>query len=175
MLAASAVLCGCGGGESNGRGAEPAPNTLLPDGPTREFIVSGGDNTIQLYGREASKAEREAASAVVEAWDRARATEDWQEDCRYLSRSYTDTVVTDAERVSKGKATSCVQALAFFGPVASGDMGRTTTGPIDSLRLAQGIGYAQYHGRDGIDWIVPLKKEDGAWKVEVTTPVDRLG
>jgi len=35
------------------------------------------------------------------------------------------------------------------------------TGPIDSLRIGEGRGHAQYHGRGGRDWIVPVISEDG--------------
>ena len=168
------ALLGCGGGGSEqGSGSSGEAETSLVDGPSAEFVIPGGDNTIQYFGREGSKAEREEASDVVEAWDSARAAKDWSADCRYLSRSYRDVVVADAEATSKGEATGCVQALEFFGALASGTAGPTTTGPIDSLRVSGGIGYAQYHGRHGVDWIVPLKKEDGEWRVEVTAPVSR--
>lgn len=169
MLAvmAAASMAGCGAGNSAAEGPGPSAR------PTQEFIIPGGDNTIQYFGREGSEAERAEASDVVQAWDRTRAGRDWQGDCRYLSRSYTQTVVLDARHTSKGKATNCVQALAFFGSVASGSSEPTTTGPIDSLRVSHGTGYAQYHGRNGVDWIVPLEKEHDRWKVAVTAPVDR--
>jgi hypothetical protein len=173
-LASAALLAGCGASDSSDAPGEAAgQGTPNQSKPTSEFIIPGGDNTIQLFGREGTEAEREEASEVVVAWDRARATRDWRTDCHHLSRSYTRTVVLDAKATSKGKATNCVQALEFFGAVASGSTKVTTTGPIDSLRVAQGVGYAQYHGRNGIDWIVPLKRQDGEWKVEVTAPVDR--
>jgi len=175
-VAIAVLVVGCGGGGDGNStdSGQTDPRALpLPPGPSREFVIPGGDNTIQYFGREGSETEREEASTVVESWDRARAARKWEVDCRYLSRPYTDIIVTDAEGVSNGKATTCVQALAFFGSVASGGSDATTTGPIDSLRLTRGTGYAQYHGRNGIDWIVPLKKEDGEWKVEVTAPVDR--
>lgn len=164
------LVVGCGGSGSAGNGGDSENGVPRP---TSEFVIPGGDNTIQYFGREGSAKEREEASQVVIAWDRARAAEKWKKDCSYLSRPYIDLVVTDAEGTSKGKATNCVEALEFFGPLASGEFGQTTTGPIDSLRISQKTGYAQYHGRKGIDWIVPLEKEDGKWKVAVTAPVDR--
>lgn len=170
----SALVGGCGGDSSSGTTTDGLGASRRAE-PTREFIIPGGDNTIQYFGREGSNVEREEASAVVETWDRARAAGDWQEDCRYLSRPYIDLLVRDAETVSKGKATTCTQALAFFGSMASGDFAKTTTGPIDSLRLSQGTAYAQYHGRRGVDWFVPLKKEDGDWVVTAAAPIHRQG
>lgn len=167
-------MIGCAGGSSTA--ADSASNGQEPvrvSGPTREFIIPGGDNTIQYFGREGTPSEREEASMVVISWDKARAERNWTADCRHLSHAYIDTVVTDAKATSKGKATNCVQALAFFGSIASGGSTPTTTGPIDSLRVSEGTGYAQYHGRKGVDWIVPLKKEEGEWRVAVTAPVNR--
>jgi len=136
-------------------------------------VIPGGDNTVQYFGHEAPKAKREQVSAVVQAWDRARAAEDWRSDCSFMTRAYIDNMVTDAERTSKGKANSCVEALVFFGVVASGEEDRTTTGLIDSLRLSGPKGYAQYHGRNGEDWVVPVEQEGGVWKVGVSAPIKR--
>lgn len=167
------VTGGCGGSDASAVNNAASQQEPHVSGPTRQFIIPGGDNTIQYFGREGSRAEREEASRVVVAWDKARAARDWPADCRLLSRSYIDTVVTDAKATSKGKATNCAQALAFFGAIASGASKVTTTGPIDSLRVSQGTAYAQYHGRKGVDWIVPLEKEGGDWRVSVTAPVNR--
>jgi hypothetical protein len=169
---------GCGGGDSTtGSEAEGEASRPYPwvKGPSREFLVPNGDNIVQTYGREATKAEREQASRTIEAWMKARAAKDWKEDCRYMSASYRRTLVQeDAFHVSNGKVTNCPEALAYFGPEASGDGKNTLSGPIDSLRIEAGFGYAQYHGRDGRDWIVPMDKEEGKWKVSTATPIDRM-
>lgn len=169
-VALSVCSAGCGGG---GTAADTHPQASAE--PTREFVIPGGDNTVQYFGHEAVRAQREQVSTVVEAWDRARAAEKWKLDCSYLTRAYIDNMVTDAESVSKGKATSCVEALAFFGVVASGTEDMTTTGPIDSLRVSGRKGYVQYHGRNGQDWIVPVEEEGGMWKVGVSAPIERQG
>jgi hypothetical protein len=129
-----------------------------------------------MFGREASDVERAQASRVIEAWMRARAVKDWAEDCRYFSRRYIRAlVVEDAMKVSKGKVQTCPQALAYFGPQASGDYKNTLSGPIDSLRVQKGQGYALYHGRDGHDWMIPMGKEDGKWWVAIAAPIKGEG
>lgn len=172
-IALSVVLAATGAGCAGGGSADRVLSGQPPPGPTHEFVIPGGDNTVQYFGREGSVAEREEASAVVAAWMRARAAKDWRKDCRFISQAYKDNLVTDAERVSKGKARNCHQALAFFGPLASGNSINTMTGPIDSLRVGADISFAQYHGRRGIDWIVPLEKEGSRWKVAVSAPINR--
>lgn len=173
------LIAGCGSGsdptvEAKGKG-ETVDRSTFPPGPTREFIIPGGDNAVQEFGREATPAERRQASAVIHAWMRARAAQDWQKDCSYFSRRYTKLLVDDANGVTDGKVKTCPQALAYFGHEASGDYVNTLTGPIDSLRAGKRHGYAQYHGRGGKDWIVPMDVEGGKWLVANATPIPRNG
>ena len=174
LVSLSVILGGCGGGSSSGE-TETKPARLYPrvHGPSREFLLADGDNAVQFFGKEATPEEREAASGVIHAWMRARVAEDWKADCRYLSVSYTKTLVEDANSASGGKATNCVQTLAFFGDEASGTSGNTLTGPIDSLRVRGNRAFAQWHGPSQIDWVLPMRIEDGVWKVESASPVER--
>jgi hypothetical protein len=177
---------GCGGDSSTG--ADVAETTAEEreypwvTGPSREFLVPGGDNLVQTFGEEASATEREEASKVIHAWMKARVAEDWVTDCRHLSRRYKEALVReDAFRVSKGEVKTCPQALEYFGDAASGTSGETLTGPIDSLRVrtpdeveTQWEAFAQWHGPGGRDWVIPLEREEGTWKVANASPFDRL-
>lgn len=174
------VLGGCGGGSSSSTEAAETESRPFPwlKGPTREFLVPKGDNIVQTFGREGTRAEREQASETIEAWMRARAVQDWKKDCSYFSEGYRRELTQDAHGVTQGRVKNCPQALAYFKHEASGDYVNNLDGPIDSLRV--GIfknqlnqGYAQYHGNDGKDWIVPVGREDGRWKVTIASPIDR--
>jgi hypothetical protein len=177
LLVCAILAAGCGGDEATGeQEPEAKQEPLYPwlEGPTREFLIRGGDNAVQIFGREATKAEREQASSVIQAWMKARAAQDWAKDCSYFSRAYIHTLVaTDAVSVSKGKVKNCPQALAFFGHLASGNYKNNLAGPIDSLRVSEGLGYAQYHGNDGHDWVISMNKEDGKWWVAIASPLGR--
>ena len=169
-------VVGCGsGGESGTADESTKPERIYPNvtGPTREFLVPEGDNAIQFFGREAPPAEREAASKMIHAWMHARAKADWAKDCSYFHRTYSEELTKDAHGVSDGKVKTCPQALDYFGPQASGNRRFNMTGPIVSLRMREGRGYAQYHGDDGHDWIVPVMKEKGQWKVTIAAPIER--
>jgi hypothetical protein len=179
LLGAVVVLAACGGGSADSETSAKKP-VLYPwvKGPSREFLIPGGDNAVQTFGREATKAEREQASRVIAAWMRARAAKDWVRDCSYLARDFVRKLVKeDAEQVSDGKVTSCPEALAFFGPSASGDFRgkytNTMSGPIDSLRVENRQGFAQYHGNDDRDWVVTMAKENGEWRVAIAAPIER--
>lgn len=176
-LALLAAGCGSDGGQAGqAAGTEVAVDwSSYPPGPTREFIVPYGDNAVQEYGREATAAEREQASRTIAAWMRARAAQDWKRDCSYFSRGYRHSLVaTDAVNASGGKVKNCAQALAYFGHQASGSYKNNFDGLIASLRVGKDHGYAQYHGDDGHDWIVPVEWEGGKWWVANATPIDRM-
>jgi hypothetical protein len=168
------TVFGCGSGNSD-TVETSSSDVYYPKGPTREFFVVGGDNAVQLFGHEATGGERAQGSKVIERWMRARAAKDHATECVYLARSFVSEFVVEATKVSKGKATTCPQALAFFGTSAGGvnHFDDTTTGPIDSLRIEGGQGYGQYHGNDGHDYIVPMAREGGEWKVSTASPFDR--
>jgi hypothetical protein len=170
-----AAVAGCGSGKSPSED-NGDPLAGYPKGPTREFIVPGGDNSVPLAGHEGTRAEREQASAVVARWMQARAAKDFVEECRLFSRGYLRSlVVEDAEQVSEGKVKTCPQALAYFGSSASGDFRNTLSGPIDSLRVTGSRAYAQYHGTDGIDYQLPLEKQGGRWLVAMAAPINQEG
>lgn len=185
LLAMAVGAIGCGEDASTGAGSEETAGEerLFPHvkGAAREFLVPGGDNLVQTFGVEASATEREEASKVIHAWMKARVAEDWVTDCRHLSRDYKKALVwDDAYLVSEGKVKTCPQALEYFGDAASGTSGNTLTGPIDSLRVkspdeteTEWEAFAQWHGPKR-DWVLPLEREKGAWKVAIASPLDRL-
>jgi hypothetical protein len=170
------AMSGCGGNSSSSTEAAQTEPRLFPwlKGPTRQFLILNGDNAFQTFGREATKAEREQASRVIEAWMKARAAQDWEKDCSYFSRAYLHNLVaTDAREVTNGRVKTCPQALAYFGHKASGSYKNNLTGSISSLRAGEGHGYAQYHGNDGHDWVIPVNRENGKWWVAIASPIGR--
>ena len=185
LIIALAVATGCGSGDSStvADTGKPRPFPWLK-GPSREFLVPEGDNVVQTFGEEATPEERERASRVIALWMKARAVQDWPRDCSYFSRAYKHSfVVTDARVVSEGKVRTCAEALDFFGHQASGkNYKNNLTGSIDSLRVGDGdgvegqayLGFAQYHGNDGRDWIIPLEREGSEWKIAKAAPIDRM-
>jgi hypothetical protein len=173
VLVAAMAAAGCGG-DSSGDTASSTEKVVYPEGPSREFYVAGGDNLIQFYGREASAAEREKASRVIEDWMRARAASDWAKVCRYSDAATIDYAHRTASEITKRKVTDCPKAMTVVFARTERSPANTMTGPIDSLRVGEGRGYAQYHGRAGHDWIVPVTNEEGEWKAATFDPVDRL-
>jgi hypothetical protein len=171
------AIVGCGGDSSTDAGSDStlAEQRIYPNvtGPTREFLVDGGDNIVQLAGTEGTEAERREVARLIALWMRARAAEAWKADCKYLARSFRRTLVVDAHGVSNGEADNCPEALEYFGEAASGDGVNNFSGTVPSLRVQGDTAWAQYHGRDGKDWIVPVARESGEWMIAIASPLDR--
>jgi hypothetical protein len=173
----TALVGGCGGGGDSTTGSSDEASRPYPwiKGPTREFLVAKGDNIVQTYGREATKAEREEVSRMVEAWMKARAAGQRAVECRYLDPKNIESTVEAASFQEQRKVTSCEEGLAVLAKNGyRGKLANNMTGPIDSLRVGEGRGYVQYHGNDGRDWIVPVRKVGEGWKVSTLDPIDRM-
>jgi hypothetical protein len=184
LTALALASCGAGDAATIASSKEKTPDwSKYPPGPTRQFIIPGADNAVQTFGHEGTVAEWQAASRLINFWLRARAAKNWAEDCSYFSRDYAEHLTEEARGVTKGRVKTCPQALAFFKGKASGNFVDTLDAEIDSLRVGRGQGidetqhrlaFAQYHGNDGKDWIVPLEWENGEWKVSKAAPINRL-
>ncbi|MGN6587352.1 MAG: triose-phosphate isomerase [Solirubrobacterales bacterium] len=170
------VFASCGGGSTTSASKEKTVDwSEYPPGPTRQFIVPGGDNIVQTFGREATPAEREKVSKSVQAWLHARAARNWAKDCRYLVGSSVKSAESAASYMAQHKVSGCAAALGVMA-VKGQKVSRkyNMAGGVVSLRLGEGHGYAQYHGNDGKDWIVPVTREAGEWKIAAFDPLDRM-
>jgi hypothetical protein len=170
---------GCGsdgtspGTEASGTSSEAG--SPQAQGPTSEFIVPGGDNVVQLFGREATPAERREVSAMIAAWMRARAARDWKQACRYVHEAVIRSTLRSASHILQRKVSGCAKAMATVASEAGeASLVNTMVNPVASLRIGEGHGYAQYHGHAGRDWIVPVRREDAGWKISGLAPIDRL-
>lgn len=162
VLIAAIAMAGCGGSSSDAGETEAS----------KTFLSAKGKNKIVKFGEEADADEREAASEVLEENLKAREAGKWAKQCASLTVSQQK----EAEETVNyfGNNNSCVRSLLGQAtPVSASAAKRanTMTGPIDALRVKGDRGYALYHGAKGKDYAIPMKKEDGEWKVDaiVTT------
>jgi hypothetical protein len=168
--------CGSGGGSTTATSKEKTVDwSQYPPGPTRQFIVPGGDNAVQTFGREGTAAERKQVTKTIQAWLRARAAKNWAKDCSYLATSSIKYAESSASYMAQHKVSGCAAALgvmAVKGQKVS--LAYNMAGGVVSLRLGEGHGYAQYHGNDGRDWVIPVTRESGVWKITTFDPLDRM-
>jgi hypothetical protein len=137
--------------------------------PSAEFRGKGPNSEIPTAGKEASVAEREAASKVLEENLEARAARDWEAQCATLTKP----LIKGIEKSSSvlGAGSGCAKALeAQAAPASPSSLANTMTGPIDAFRVVGGTrGFALYHGVNGKDYVMPMLMEGGEWKVTSLT------
>ncbi len=175
LLVALAVgPSGCGGGDST-REAETTRDPLAgyPKGPTRQFIEPGADNAVQEFGREATAAEREYVSKLVKAWLRARVRAEWARACSYLHEKNTEDAIEMGSMLTGEPITSCAKGLSALARNPETPR-NNIKGGVASLRIEAGQGYAQYHGKEGRDWILAVRREGRRWKIAHFYPIERF-
>jgi hypothetical protein len=167
LLAAAlsaALVAGCGSGGSSS--AADTGSSSSAGGSSAEFVQPGGENKVAKFGKEASDSEREAASAVLEESMRARAAGDWNTQCALLASDIVRSVKESspppvAEKGCPKQLEAQAQPLNQTKTVRA----NTMTGPIAVLRVEGDSGFALYHGTKGQDYSMPMRKDDGEWKV----------
>ena len=149
---------------------------LSPDEGSHDFITPGGDNSIQTYGEEAGSSELEEAGAALAAYLDNRADGDWDAMCVDLSKATVQPLEQLAARAPQFKGKGCASILeALTGEAPPATRVSTLTGPVASLRVEGDRGFALYHGPEGVDYFMPMVKEDGKWKVAAIAPSEFPG
>ncbi len=135
--------------------------------PSRAFLTKKGENKIAKFGEEASAEEREAASLVLKENLDARESGDWATQCATLTPGAVKTVNEGAVAQDIGGGGCAKELQARAQPLQRTRTLRVNrmTGPIDALRFQGSSAYALYHGVSGVDYMMPMEKVDGEWKV----------
>lgn len=193
VLVAGVIACllfvtGCGGGSdgtSSGESsassttASPTTTTSADNGskssadknaePSAEFVGKGENGKLAKAGKEASVADREAASKVLEESFEAREAKAWAAQCGTLTAKAVKTV--EEEAAKEGKAKGCASSLESIGKTAPQSiLENPMTEPIAALRINGGEAFAFFHGTGGKDYVIPMEKENGEWKVSGLAP-----
>jgi hypothetical protein len=154
---------GAGAGESH----QPAAS----DEGSASFRTPGGDNSIQEYGKEADSGEVDEATAALSAYLEARAGDDWKAMCASLAKATVAPMEQLASHTPRLKGKGCAAVLeTLMGSMPSSAQKNTLTAGIASLRVEGDRGFALYHGAGGVDYFMPMAKEDGEWKVGAIAP-----
>jgi hypothetical protein len=180
-------MTACGGGDSTGststataaatpgqagtQSGEDRPSSSPSAEASASFRTPGGDNSIQNYGEEADAADVRAASATLTAYLRARAKDDWAAECSYLAKVTVAPLEQLASSSPKLKGKDCAAILAALSSGTPASLRQNTlNGEIASLRVEGEHAFALYHGAKGVDYFVPMVREDGEWKLGALAP-----
>lgn len=152
---------------STGFSAEEVETPLkVSGGGSEQFRTKGGDNSIQEFGDESDESELEEAAETVHSFFVARATGDWKATCGYLSKSMSEQLEQLAASSTELKDKGCASFLqAFTGKLSAKEWQETTTVDAGSLRQEGEQAFLIYYGPGKTVFAMPLKVEDGEFKV----------
>jgi hypothetical protein len=195
LLAVSVLLASglaaCGGGDSSDSTAASTATTTQEstagsgsesedegsgggssaDDGSASFRTAGGDNSIQDFGEEADAAELDDAGTALSAYMEARAEDDWAKQCVLLAKTTVAPLEQLATRSAQFKGKGCAAILeGLMSRAPASTRKNSLTDGIASLRVEDDHGFALYHGAGGVDYFVPMVKEDGQWKVGAIAP-----
>ena len=141
-------------------------------------VSKGGDNSIQLWGLEASAAERAQVTAIVHAYLDARAAANWTKACSYLAAKPRREFEQGLQGGAKRGIAACAVAMGALAQSvpqsAFADEARISR--VLSLRIGRKYAFLIYtrpHPR-GATFATALQRQGGAWKVVSVGPT-RLG
>lgn len=168
---ASLLIAACGGGgssSSTSTGSDEGVQEVSAKQSSKEFLEPKNKkseaNSIANFGKEASLEEREEANAVIQRSYDARAAADFETQCETLERAAVKQLES-AEAKGK-KPPTCAEAVRKLAePLAkTKDLRKNDiAGAVAALRVKGSKAYALYHGTDGKNYALTLKKEDGNW------------
>ena len=135
------------------------------------FRSPGGDNSIQEYGEEEDAEERAEAMKPIVALYRALESGDWTTVCStYLSRPNLEQIEMLAEKSPQIKGAGCAEILGNLNQTTGMRGPDTPDGEIVSFRTEGDTGFALWWGIDGKGYAMPLKSEEGGWKLTALAP-----
>jgi len=136
-------------------------------GGSKQFVVKGGDNSVQEFGEEADASELNAAAVALHNFLDARAEGNWAAACNYMSKGIVESFEKLASRAKQIEDTSCAGILEkLTNPAAKQSMkAEAEKANVGSLRVEGEQSFVIYTGIDGTVLAMPMANEGGDWKV----------
>lgn len=153
------------GGDSGSGNVATAP-LKVSGGGSEQFRTKGGDNSVQEYGDEGDESELQEVAEIVHGFYVARIEERWDSACSYLAKSTVEQLEQVASQSPQFKGEGCGPILkAFTRPLPASTQREITTVDAGSFRHEGEQGFLIYTGAEGTVYAMPLRSEDGSWKV----------
>lgn len=151
-------------GKSGGKKANVDTPLKVSGGGSKQFIVKGGDNSVQEYGEEKGETELREAAEATHNFFVARAEGRWADACSYLSKTEIEQLEKLATKAGKK---GCAPFLSGFTSSLPASVWRqVTTVDAGSLRQEGEQAFLIYYGApEKTVYVMPMKFEGGEWKV----------
>lgn len=129
------------------------------------FRVAHGDNSVLDLGREASASQQRQATAMLAAFMRARARGEWAKMCPHIARA----TLRPLEAITKNGG--CEPALAGLVTSSASERIDTFMHGITAMRIKANTAFVLFYGPNAGKYVMPMRSEDGAWKVTQLAPL----
>ena len=159
---------GSGGSDRAGEAARFTPKQHSDSGGgSKQFVVKGGDNSVQEFGEEAAAPELNAAAVALHNFLDARAEGNWAAACDYMSKGAVESFEKLAAQAKQIEDKSCAGVLEkLTNPAAKQGMkAEAEKANVGSLRVEGERSFVIYTGIDGTVLAMPMANEGGDWKV----------
>jgi hypothetical protein len=161
------------GGEGQSGYSGPGASDFTPErhsdsgGGSKQFVVKGGDNSVQEFGEEADTTEFDAAAVALHNFLDARAAGNWAAACGYMSKDIAESLEKLAAQAKQGGDRSCAGIIEkLTNPAAMSAMkAEAEKADVGSLRIEGERAFLIYTGTDGTVLAMPMANESGDWKV----------
>lgn len=135
-------------------------------GGSTQYRVKGGDNSVQEFGSEADEEEFDEAAAAVHGFFDARIRGDWEAACSYLASDVTASLKQITGNSKELQGADCATVLETISQGAPQSAFKAAAvADIGSLRVEGGRAFVLYRGSGGTVFAMPMKNEDGSWKL----------
>jgi hypothetical protein len=158
-------------GSSGHRGAIPA-KLREEAGRAAPFLVSGGDNSVPVYGSEGLSAQKAEATKALAGYLIAREEGNWARACSLMGASVRGQVRVLAEASGAKRPHGCVQS---YGSLAKNNPPRerknVLVGSLAAFRVKGDKAFALFYGPHRQQFMMPMVREAGRWKVSQSIPI----
>jgi len=158
-------------GDARGGSLRPLKHHHDSGGGAAQFEVAGGDS-VQAYGTEADSGQRREAAAVLHAFLDAEAARDWAAACAYISVGAVAALEQIPKFADQPEVSGCPEILgALSAEAPQGPLVEGAAADVGALRIEDDRGFILLHGPRGDDFVMPMVREDGRWKVGTLEPI----
>lgn len=162
-------------GSKGGSGSKQPPlekSTFTPKphhdsgGGSKQFVVKGGDNSVQEFGEEGSESELQKAATSLHGFLDARAEGDFKAACSYLGPETAKSLQQFAASSKSLQGAACPQLLAALSKgVPTSTLAEAAQADVGSLRFEGERAFLIYRGAGKQVYAIAMVKQGGEWKV----------
>ena len=152
--------------------AERIPAKLKEQaGKAAPFLLAGADNSIPTYGSEGSGSQQIEARSALAGYLKAREAGRWGSACALMGKAVRGQLRVLAEGSGR-KAPTCTSAFAVLAKYNPPSTRKSVLiGPLAAFRVRRDRGFALFYGPHRQQFMMPMVREGGAWKVSQSIPI----